>query len=328
MNYLKFMSHILVGILFFGIMGIPWYIGGQEKFPNKPITLIVSWAPGGGMDLNARAIQPHVEKNLGQPVIILNKPGGGATIGFTEGARALPDGYTITHLSASIITTHYTVSPDIHYRNYDPVILVGFTPRTVTVRAEAPWKSLKEFLDYAKANPGKIRMVNSGHGGSGHIHAIGFEMTTGAKFTHVPFKGYAPALMALVGGHAEATVSGLADEFNLVKSGKLKVLAIAAPERMSDLPDVPTFKELGMDPGGFLGSLYGFVVPKRTPKDRIKILHDAFRKGMESPEYIEYTKSQGVMNYYLGPEEFLEFLEKEDKEWSRLIEAAGITKLK
>ena len=312
----------LVLILLVATLGQGW---AQEIFPNKPVKIIVSWEPGGGMDLNARTLQPLVEKNLGQPVVIVNKPGAAGTIGFTEGAKALPDGYTVTLVNTSISTTPYLVSPTISYRNYEPIIFTGIVPGAVTVRLEAPWKSLKEFFDYARANPGKIRMSNAGHGSSTHIRTVGIELTGGVRFTHVPYKGSGPALTSLVGGHVEGTAAAIAETIHLAKGGgRLRVLAITAAERMPAIPDVPTFKELGMDFEN--GGWHSYAVPKGTPKERIKILHDAFKKAMESREYIEYANNQAVMAIYLGPEDLLKFWDKEEKAWFKLIEAAGLKK--
>ena len=298
----------------------------QEKFPSKPITIIVSWAPGGGMDLNTRALQPLLEKILGQPVVIINKSGGGGTIGFTEGAKASPDGHTITLLSPSILTTTYMISSDIHYRNYSPVIRTGYSPSTMTVKADAPWQSLHEFLKYAKANPEKIRMADGGHGSASHIRGVWIELITGVKFTHIPFKGTAPALMALAGGHAEGFAGGVTDEYHLVKGGKLRILAITAPERMALIPEVPTFQELGIDFDSSTWHMY--VVPKGTPQTSIKVLHDAFKKAMDSAEFADYAKNQAVTPGYLGPEACVRFLKKEDKIWLKMIEAAGLRQTK
>ncbi|MFC1534004.1 Bug family tripartite tricarboxylate transporter substrate binding protein [Thermodesulfobacteriota bacterium] len=299
----------------------------QEKFPSKPITIIVSWAPGGGMDLNARTLQPLIEKNLGQSVIIMNKKGGGGTIGFTAGAKAPPDGYTVTLLSASVVTTPYTVSPKISYLNYEPLIFGGFCPGTLTVRNDAPWKTAKDFLDYARANPEKVRMSNSGHNGSQHFRTVGVELAANVKFTHVPFRGTAPALMALVGGHVEGICAGVSDGVQLVKAGKLKVLAVASPERMPLIPDVPTFKELGMDFEN--GTWYAYVLPKGTPKERVNIVYDAFKKAMGTPEYIEYAETHAIIRWgKLGLKDLIKFFEEEDKKWVKLLDAAGVKRLK
>ena len=320
-NCKKFNSRICLLIIFF--IGISVQGWAQEKFPNQPVKIIVPFEPGGGMDLNTRMLQPHFEKALGQPVVIINKGGAGGSIGFNEGAKAIPDGYTVTLLNTSLMTVPYTVNPEINYRNYEPIILTGSMPGDILVRADAPWKSLKEFLDYAKANPGKIRVAHSGHGGSQHIRTVGIELAAGVKFTQVPYKGAGPARAALLGGHVEATSSSSSESIQLIKGGaKLRMLAITASERMSEIPDVPTFKELGIDFVCTTWFTYG--VPKGTPKERIKILHDAFRKAKEAPGFIKYEKDEGITSQYLGAEDVRKFWEKEDRLWSKMVEAAGI----
>lgn len=320
---------IISGIIFFTILltiMIAWHqASAQVKFPSKPVTVIVSWAPGGA-DVNLRALQPHAEKVLGQPIIIINKPGGAGTIGFMEGANAQADGYTVTLVTPSIVVTPYTVTAKPDYKSFDPVILTAEIPTVVAVKIDAPWKTFNEFMEYAKANPGKVRMSNSGHAAMYHIGAVGIEAATGMKFTHVPHKGSAPAIMALVGGHVEGVLTSYTTLSQMVAGGKLKVLAVAGGRRYYPIPDVPTFKELGIDLE--LSTWYGYLVPKGTPKDRIKVIHDAFKKAIETSDYKAKTKELGAEIHYLDSDEFGKYLEKQDKQWLRLIEYGGFRTVK
>lgn len=294
----------------------------QEKFPSKPITIICPWEPGAGADLLARLIQRHAEKILGQPIIVKNKTGGAGTIGFNEGLNSPPDGYTLTEVTPSIVVTPYTVPGTVQYiKKFDTIILTAGSPTAITVRADAPWKTFKEFIDYAKANPGKIRISNSGHAAMYHIGAIGVEASTGTKFTHVPYKGSAPGVMALAGGHVEASISTVMSVLQLVKSGKLKVLTICSPERYYHLPEVPTFNEVGINLN--VNTWWGFLTPMGTPKENIKIIHDAFKKAMDTAEFKQFAKDQGLIISYLGSSEFGKFLEDMDKQWHGLIEYGG-----
>ena len=309
------------------LMGIANYTLAQERFPNKPLTIIVPFAAGGVMDLDARALKPHVEKSLGQPVVVLNREGAGGTIAFNEGATSLPDGYTITQVSPAIIASHYIIRADVHYRQFVPVSINAFSPGTITISAASPWRSLKDLIDYGKANPGKIRAANAGFGSASHIRLVGLEIAAGIKFTHVPYKGLAPAQMAVMGGHVEVVSPTLsAGLLDLVKSGKLRNLAVTSRDRVLYIPDVPSCKELGVDYEN--DSWYGFLAPKGTPKDRIYILHNAFRKAAESQEYIAFAKRDAVTVRYPSLEEITKLLEKEDEVWSRIIDAAGIPKVK
>lgn len=321
-SVIKIFFSITFTVLFLIVL-IIWNSGlAQEKFPSRPVQLIVSWSAGGGQDLNARTIQPQAERNLGQPLVVVNKPGGGAVIGFSEIANARPDGYTIGIASPSLLITQYTVPGSIDYHRYEPIIFIGFAPESLGVKADAPWKTLRDFLDYAKANPGKIKVSNSGHASITHLVATAIEFAAGAKFIHVPYKGSAPSMTALLGGHVDALVTSVNDNLDLVKGGKMRILGVTSPERSFVAPSAPTFKELGMDLD--FSTYYSVVGPKGISRDRIKIIHDAFKKAMESKEYETFSKQQGITIRYRGPEEFAKFLEAEDKEWKRLVGITGL----
>jgi tripartite-type tricarboxylate transporter receptor subunit TctC len=321
-SYLKGFSGTCLIVIIFLTAVILGPALAQEKFPTKPVTLIISWSPGGGQDLAARALQPLVEKELGQSLIIVNKPGGGASIGFNYVANADPDGYTILQLSPSVFTLKYTTKTGIDYKNYEPIIFGTYTPAAILVRPDAPWKTLKEFLDYARANPGKLRVANSGYAGLWHIAALAMEHAAGVKFSHVPYKGTGPSIPAILGGHVDAVVAGPGDTLHLVKGGELKIIGVAAPERCKFVPEAQTFNELGMKVD--IVSFYTWVGPKGVPKERVKILYDAFKKALESKEFGEYCDKQGITLSIKGPEEFGKYLEQEDKKFKDLITSAGI----
>ena len=315
-----------LGVIFVLGLWCVMMVGGlafaQEKFPARSITMIVSWSAGGGQDLTARALQPLLEKALGQNVIVVNKPGGGASIGFNEIANATPDGYLIGQASPSLSIIKYTMRAGVDYLKFDPITFGGYSPSTILVRKDAPWNTLKQFIDYCKANPGKVRMGNSGYGAIFHISAIGMEHAAGVKFIHVPYKGTSPSIPAILGGHVDAIVAGITDTFHLIKGDKLKAIGVAAPERSKFVPEAQTFKELGMD-AEFVTS-YGWIGPKGIPKDRLTILANGFKKALESKEFKDYCDSQGVTIWVQGPQEFTKYLEKEDKKWKQAIEIGGI----
>ncbi|MFC1534005.1 tripartite tricarboxylate transporter substrate binding protein [Thermodesulfobacteriota bacterium] len=295
----------------------------QEKFPSKPITIICPWSPGAGADLIARLVQKHAEKHLNQPIVVQNKPGGAGTIGFTAGMNARADGYTLTEVTPSVVITPYTVPQTPEYiKKFEAIILTATSPMAITVREDSPWKTFKELIDFAKSNPRKVRISNSGHAAIFHVAAIGVEVSAGVKFTHVPFKGSAPGVLALAGGHVDASCTTVAAVMQLAKSRRLRILAICSDERRPDFPQVPTFKEVGIDL--FVNSWYGFLTPKGTPKKNIKIIHDAFRKAIETSEFKEGAKSRGLVFMYRGPEDFDRFLEDMDKQWYKLIEFGGL----
>jgi tripartite-type tricarboxylate transporter receptor subunit TctC len=317
----RFFGTSLIVFFAFGLLpGLA--IGAQDKFPSKPVLIVVSWSAGGGQDLVARALQPQLQEALKQSVVIVNKVGAGGSIGFSSVAIADPDGYTILQASPSVNILKYTLKAGIDYTNYAPIIFGAYTPATILVKVDAPWKDLKEFLAYAKANPGKIRIANSGYGGIWHIAAIAIEKGAGVKFTHVPYKGTAPSVSALLGGHIDAILAGFGDTLHLIKDGKMKPIGVAAPERSKFAPNVQICKELGMDVD--MISYYSWVAPKATPKDRIKILHDGFKKALQSKAFEDFADSQGVTIAPKDSDEFAKFLEKEDNKYKELITIAGI----
>jgi tripartite-type tricarboxylate transporter receptor subunit TctC len=293
----------------------------QEKFPTRPINIIIPWAPGGGGTLNAQTLQPYMEKQLGVGIVIVNKTGGAGTIAWNYVANSQPDGYTVGIVNPSLVVTVYTTKTGVSYKKFDPIIYTVGVPAGVVVRTEAPWRTFKEFIDYAKSNPGKVQMANSGHAAMYHIGIVGIEMATGAKFTHIPYKGSAPCITALLGGHVDASLIEISTLLPYIEAKKFRVLAVSSPTRNFALPDVPTFKEHGFDLD--VGTWYGYVAPKGTPKDRIKILHDAFKTGMDSKEFKDFYKRQGGVVEYKGPEELGKYLEQQDILWKKIIDFGG-----
>jgi tripartite-type tricarboxylate transporter receptor subunit TctC len=295
----------------------------QEKFPKDPVTIVVPYAAGGSHDLVARALQPQMEKILGAPVIVENKPGGGSTIACNYVKAAPPNGYMLVTVSPTLSIIKYTL-PDsgVTFEQFEPIAYVGYTPQGVFTRVDAPWNNLKELIEYAKANPGKLKCGNAGHGGNFHMGAVGIEQATGVKFTHIPFKGAAPAVPAVMGGHVDIIVSTIADTLHMVKGGSLKVLGLAAPERNKFAPDAQTFKELGYDIE--FSTYWSYLGPKGMPKDRVQILYDAFKKSTETKEVKEFFDMQGVTPSLKSPEELADYYKKEDVKWGKLIKEGGL----
>ncbi len=293
----------------------------QEKFPTRPVSLIIPWAPGGGGTLNAQTLQPHVEKALGVGAVIVNKTGGGGTIAWNFVANAPSDGYTVGIVNPSLVVTVYTTKTGVNYQKFDPIIYTVGVPAGVVVRTESPWKTFGEFIGYAKANPGKVQMANSGHAAMYHIGIVGIEMATGVKFTHVPYKGSGPCVTALLGGHVDGSLIEISTLLPYVEAKKFRILAVSSEKRNFALPDVPTFKEYGFDLD--VGTWYGYVVPRGTPKERIKVLHDAFKVAMESEDFKAFYKKQGGVVEYMGPEGLGSYLEEQDKLWKKIIDFGG-----
>jgi tripartite-type tricarboxylate transporter receptor subunit TctC len=317
----KKIFRVIFVVALWGVMMVGGSAFGQEKYPTKPITLIISWTAGGGQDMVARGLSPLLEKSLGQNVVVKNTPGGGGSIGFMEIMRSNPDGYTFGQASPSISILPYMMKTDVFYTKYEPIAYGGYSPGSIMVRTESPFKTIKDFLDYCKANPGKVTVGNTGHGSIGHMLAISIEKAAGVKFVHVPYKGGAPSFTAALGGHIDCVAAWIGDAFPLVRGNKLRVLAVTAPVRSKFVPDVPTFKELGIDSEVVTG--YAWVGPKGIPKDRINMLYNAFKKALESAEFAKYADDQGTTISIKNPEEFGKFLVDQDKMWKALIEGAG-----
>lgn len=294
----------------------------QEKYPKKPITFIVNYPPGGISDIIARVLAKPMSEDLGQPVVVVNKAGAAGVIGFLEVEKAPPDGYLIGTLPISSILTQYTSPNPTNIYNTIQVSLVTLGPATLTVKADAPWKNVNEFITHAKNNPGKIRNSNSGTGGSAHLFAVAFDSVAGIKQTHVPFEGYPPAVAAVAGGHIEATSIPVGDVQPLVKAGKLKILGIATEERHFLFPDVPTFKEQKID--YVIGNLQGVNVPKGTPQEIVNILDNSIKKALQRPEVRKGLEDIGYPIVYKNSKDCTEFVKQQDAILRDLVEKLGL----
>jgi tripartite-type tricarboxylate transporter receptor subunit TctC len=286
-------------------------------FPTKEVQIIIPYAAGGATDLIFRALAETSSKYLGKPIVVVNKPGGGAVPGFTEAARAKPDGYTLVSALTPLTTIPYQVETTFTYKDFAPIINVVKDPVMFLVKADAPWKDVKEFIAYAKANPGKVNVGNSGAGGGVHMIAAAFEKTAGVKFNHVPFSGGGPSVTALLGGHIDAVSVSPPEGVSHIQAGTLRIIALFSDKRLELFPNVPTVKEQGID--FTMGQWRGLAAPKGTPEGVIKILHDAFKKGMEDPQFIKSAKEMGVNLHYLGPDDFGKLMASDDEFYAKLI---------
>jgi tripartite-type tricarboxylate transporter receptor subunit TctC len=305
----------LTAVLSVVFVGALW---AQEKFPSRPIQFIIPWAAGGGGTINAQALQPHFEKAIGGSVQIVNKPGGAGTIAWNFVANSPPDGYITGIVNPSTVVTLYTTKTGVPLDRFDPIAYTVYIPAGVVVRAESPWRTFKEFIDHAKASPGKVQMANSGHAAMYHIGIVGIEMAMGVKFTHVPFKGTGPCITALMGGHVDGSLNEISTLLPFVESKKFRILAVCSPNRSPAVPDAPTFKEFGFDLD--VGTWYAYVAAKGTPQDRLKKLHDAFQAGVESNEFKSLYQKQGGMAMFKGPEALMAYFKEQDRLWKKIIE--------
>lgn len=291
--------------------------GIAQQFPTKEVQIIIPYAPGGATDLVFRALAASTSKYLGKAVIVENKAGGGGAVGFTDAMRARPDGHTLVTAITPITILPHQVKTAFTYRDFEPVINVVLDPAMFQVRADSPWKTLPEFLDYARKNPGMITVGNSGAGGGVHLIALAFEKAAGVRLNHIPFAGGGPSVTALLGGHIHAVSVSPPEGIPHVKAGKLRIIALFSAQRMSDFPNVPTVREQGV---AFTMSQWrGLAAPKGTPAAAIKVLHDAFKKGMEDPAFQKNAADMSVALAYLGSADFGKLMAADDERYTKLV---------
>ena len=278
-----------------------------ETFPNKSITLIVPFPPGGVLDASTRILAIGAEKELGQPVLVNNIVGGGGSVALSGAAKKAPDGYyLVSCVTTGLIRIPHIRSVPYTLDDFVPILHFG-QPQTGTfVKADAPWKSLKELVQYARENPGKVTYTTSGVGSPMHMIMEFVARQEKIKWTHVPFTGGAPALANLLGGHVTAMAD--AEGFPSAKEGSLRLLASHGEKRLKSFPDVPILKELGYDI--FNEATFLIVAPKGTPEPIVKKLDAAFHKAMDNPEFIQLLERIEIQVAYRGPEDTKKYLEE------------------
>jgi tripartite-type tricarboxylate transporter receptor subunit TctC len=281
-------------------------------YPDKPVNLVVPFPAGGGADLIARNLSEVGKTLFPQPIVVVNRPGGGGTVSASEVVRARPDGYTLGLMTMSIMTLqpHRVALPYKTPEDYTPVLEVINVPIVLTVRADAPWKSLREMLEAAKKEPGKIRVGSPGVGTTVHIAIEILKDKTGVDLTHVPFAGNAESVPALLGGHVEAIMLHPSDVIPHLRAGRARFLATSETKRSTVYPDVPTFTELGLAEAG-IGVYYLVIAPKATPAPVVQTIHDSFKKMIETDAFKKFAIDTSAHVEYRGPVELKRQLEAE-----------------
>jgi tripartite-type tricarboxylate transporter receptor subunit TctC len=290
-------------------------------YPEKSITLIVPFPPGGRTDLTARVVAQYLSKHVRQSVVVVNKPGAGGVLGAKEVAAAPPDGYTLGMFSSAIVTAQYTVATPTSLADYVPLAVVNIDPMALAVKYDAPWKTLAELVDYAHKNPGKLR-VGMIPGASAQIFAGGFSRMANAKTVYVPFKGDADGVAALAGGHIEAHVAVPVSYKALAEAKKIRILGVAATQRSQLYVDIPTFRENGVDL--VIGSFHIVFAPKGTPSEVQAELVQALAKTMQEPELVKQMASANLGFAHMDQKETARFLAQQDDLHRRLIDDLGM----
>lgn len=321
---LKVLVLVVMGALLIG--SLPAW----AAYPEKPVTVICPWGAGGGTDRLARFLADELSKKFGQPFTVVNKTGGGGAVGHSAGAYAPPDGYTITIVTLELATMHWMGLTDLTYEAFDYVAQVNEDAAGVTVKADAPWKTLKELLDDIKANPGKYLFSGVAAGGIWDLARIGMLHAAGIPVDAVKWvpstTGAAQALTELLGGHVHVVTCSLAEAASYIRSGQARALAAMADERLPAFPDVPTLKELGINWSA--GTWRGVGVPKGTPEEIRKKLEDAVVEIANSEAFKKFMETNGFGIKIRRGEEFKKFVAEQDKAWKTVLEIGGYLKKK
>ncbi len=295
------------------------------KFPTKPITIVVPYSAGGGTDLQARALASVADKYFGQPVVVVCKPGGGGAVGTAYVAQSKPDGYTLLFaVPAVIVIKPYMVKTPYKFEDLEPLMRVSDSPRILVVGAQQPWKTLEELIDYAKKHPGAVKYGSAGPGTTTHIAMEGFAYAAGIKLTHVPFKGCAKAIAAVLGGHVAMFGAIPSECYQYIKAGQMRPLAVFSKERLPELPNVPTLIEKGINFSD--SSTRALFLPKGVPAEVKQILHDGFKRTLEDKSFKALFKKLGEPIAYMSGEEFLKVLEQQRQFYGKVLEAIGLKK--
>jgi tripartite-type tricarboxylate transporter receptor subunit TctC len=325
---MKSRKYLLIGFIFLVLVfNLLSDVEAQTKFPTRPITLVCPWGAGGGTDRVARMLAILMEKDLGQPVTVVNRTGGGGAVGHTAGATAAPDGYTMTIVTVEIIMMHWMGLAKVTYSDFKAVGLVNVDPAGVNVKADAPWKNIKELLDYAKANPGKLKATGTGKGGIWDLGRAGMLKAAGISVDAIPWvpsEGAAPGLAELVAGGIQVVTCSLPEARSMIEAKKVRALAIMADKRADIFPDVPTLKEQGVPYS--LGTWRGIGVSKDTPDHIIKVLEKSLEKAVVSAEFKEFMVKNGFGIMWKPAVEYGKFMAVGDRQMGILMKEVGLVK--
>lgn len=300
-------------------------ISTTQKYPTKPITMIVPFSAGGGLDLLARSLEKMAPKYLGQPLVVVNKPGGAGTIGWNELVTANPDGYTLGISNVDVLIQPLYGTTKYHYPTaLEPIVQATILPLIAVVPAEQPWQSVDEVIQYAKQHPGQLKFGHAGIGSAQHIIGEKFAKTAGFTFEQVPFRGANDVIVSLLGNHIQIAFVNPSTVKEQIKNGALKALAMTGEERMSDpdLAQIPTFKELGFDV--IFTGWYGIAAPKDLPLDVKSKLEEGFKGMINDPEFKLNIEKLGLQMEYLNSEDSAEKWSKDGGKIAETIKETGI----
>jgi tripartite-type tricarboxylate transporter receptor subunit TctC len=297
-----------------------------QDYPNKPVKLQVPFAPGGTTDIIARVMSEPLGKALGQNVIVENKVGGGGVVGANETAKAAPDGYSLGMATVSTTAANPAINPKMPYNvatDFTPIINIAATPNVIAVHPSFPAKDYKAFVAELKKNPGKYSYSSSGVGGIGHLQTELWKGLQGVFLTHIPYSGAGPALRDTVGGQVQIIFDNVPSALPHIAAGRLIAVAVAAPQRLASMPNVPTFKELGLEPVNRM-AYYGIYGPKGLPKDIVDKVNSGVRKALEDPAIRKRIEDTGSIVLGNTPDQFAAQMKDELAVYQKVVATAKL----
>jgi tripartite-type tricarboxylate transporter receptor subunit TctC len=304
---------------------VPTWAAAQA-YPTKPVRLIVPFAPGGTTDIVARIVGERMSAALGQQVLVENKAGAGGSIGALEVAKAAPDGYVLGMATVSTTAANPAINPRIGYNpitDFVPIINLAATPNVIAVNPSFPAKDYKTFLNELKSKPGKYSYASSGTGGIGHLQTELFKNLSGTFITHIPYRGAGPALNDTVAGQVPMIFDNMPSALPFIKDGRLVAIVVAAPQRLAALPNVPTFKEVGLEPVNRM-AYYGIYAPKGTPKEVVDKVSAAAKKALEDANVRKRIEETGSLVVANSPAEFADQIKAEFEIYKKIVQAQNL----